>query len=110
MAIVGYDFQDVNGIIGILSLGRGETIMRTVGIVREVDNLGRVVLPVELREILGINKGDPIEIFVDDEKIVFKKFLSGCIFCGIGEQLVNHNGKHVCQSCLKDLKEQVSLE
>lgn len=56
--------------------------MRSIGIVRELDRLGRVVFPVELRQMLGIDKGDPLEILVDEEKIVLRKYYAGCLFCG----------------------------
>lgn len=81
--------------------------MKSTGIIREVDSLGRVVLPVELRDIMGIDKGVPLEIFVDVEnkKIILNKYSFGCLFCGNGEELVKIHGKHVCKDCLKELKE-----
>lgn len=81
--------------------------MKSTGIIREVDGLGRVVLPVELRDIMGIEKGVPLEIFVDVEnkKIILNKYSFGCLFCGNGEDLVKFNGKHVCQTCLKEITE-----
>jgi transcriptional pleiotropic regulator of transition state genes len=87
-------------------------MLKSTGITREVDSLGRVVLPAELRFLMGIDNRDPLEIFVDVEnkKIILKKYNLGCLFCGIGEGLKNINGKYVCQTCLKEIKEQVSLE
>ena len=61
--------------------------MRSIGIVRELDRLGRVVFPVELRQMLGIDKGDPLEILVDEEKIVLRKYYAGCLFCSNMEGL-----------------------
>lgn len=80
--------------------------MKSTGITREIDSLGRVVIPSELRYVLGINKGDPLEIFVDVEnkKIILNKYHFGCFFCGVGEGLENIKGKSVCKSCLKEVK------
>ena len=80
-------------------------MLKSTGITREVDSLGRVVLPAELRFLMGIDNRDPLEIFVDVEK-----YNLGGLVCGIGEGLKNINGKYVCQTCLKEIKEQVSLE
>ena len=78
--------------------------MKSTGIVREVDNLGRVVFPAELREMLGIEKGDPLEFFVDGEKIVLRKYYSGCLFCGNLEGLTDIKGKKMCRTCLEESK------
>lgn len=78
--------------------------MRSIGIVREMDHLGRVVFPVELRQMLGIETGDPMEILVDDEKIVLRKYYTGCFFCDNLEGLKNINGKYVCEACLEEIK------
>lgn len=78
--------------------------MKSIGIVRELDHLGRVVFPVELRQMLEIEKGDPLEILVDDEKIVLRKYYAGCLFCGNLEGLKNINGKYVCVECLEEIK------
>ncbi len=101
------EFGKENGIIGLLFIREDTTMLKSTGITREVDNLGRVVLPVELRSIMGIKKGDPLEIFVDVEsqKIILNKYHFGCMFCGNGEELVNIKEKHVCKDCLKEIKE-----
>lgn len=75
----------------------------TAGIVREMDALGRVVFPIEMRNMMNIKKGDPLEIFIDEDKIILKKYLPGCIFCGNVEDLIKFKGKNVCQSCLKEI-------
>lgn len=77
--------------------------MKSTGIVRRVDELGRVVLPIELRRTLNISDKDSLEIYVDGEKIILKKYEPACIFCGNAEQIETYRGKNVCQSCLKDL-------
>jgi transcriptional pleiotropic regulator of transition state genes len=78
--------------------------MKSIGIVRELDSLGRVVLPTELRKILGIDRGDPLEILVDEAKIVLRKYYAGCLFCDNVEGLTNINGKKICGMCLEEVK------
>ena len=73
--------------------------MKSTGIVRKLDTLGRVVIPIELRRTLDIKVKDPLEIFVDDDKIVLKKFSPSCIFCGESKDIFDFKGKKVCQSC-----------
>ncbi|AEJ38392.1 sporulation-related transcriptional regulator AbrB [Sulfobacillus acidophilus TPY] len=77
--------------------------MKSTGIVRRVDELGRVVLPIELRRTLNISDKDSLEIYVDGEKIILKKYEPACIFCGNAENIETYRGKNICQSCLKDL-------
>lgn len=78
--------------------------MKSTGIVRKVDELGRVVIPIELRRTLGIDIKDPLEIYVEGEHIIFKKYEPACIFCGYARGLRNLNGKNVCQDCVDKLK------
>lgn len=78
--------------------------MKATGIVRKVDQLGRVVLPIELRRTLGINLQDPLEIYVDGEQIIFKKYEPACIFCGDARNIKHFSGKNVCANCIADLK------
>ena len=73
--------------------------MKATGIVRKVDELGRVVIPVELRRTLAINEKDGLEIFVEDDRIILHKYEPSCIFCGSAEELTNVNGKNVCKEC-----------
>ena len=77
--------------------------MKSTGIVRRVDELGRVVIPIELRTQLGIAVKDPIEIFVDCTSIVLKKYEQSCIFCGNTENLKDFKGKLVCDNCSKEI-------
>jgi AbrB family transcriptional regulator, transcriptional pleiotropic regulator of transition state genes len=80
--------------------------LKSTGIVRKVDELGRIVLPKELRVTLNINERDPLEIFVDDDnRIVLKKYEPACIFCGGMEGIVNYKGYNVCRNCMKKLAE-----
>ena len=77
--------------------------MKSIGIVRKVDELGRVVLPIELRRTLGISEKDPLEIFVDGDKIILKKYETACIFCGNTNDVIEFKDKNVCSDCLKEL-------
>lgn len=81
--------------------------MKATGIVRKVDELGRVVIPIELRNKFDIKVKDPIEIFVDANSIVLKKYEPNCIFCGNSKNLVTHNDKLVCEKCIEKLEKQV---
>ncbi|MDI3534034.1 MAG: AbrB family transcriptional regulator, transcriptional pleiotropic regulator of transition state [Thermosediminibacterales bacterium] len=78
--------------------------MKSTGIVRKVDELGRVVLPIELRRTLNIAKKDALEIYVDNDKIVLKKYEPACIFCGNVDNVVNFKGKNICHDCLEELR------
>ncbi|SNX53861.1 transcriptional pleiotropic regulator of transition state genes [Thermoanaerobacterium sp. RBIITD] len=79
-------------------------MLKSTGIVRKVDELGRVVIPIELRRTLNIAERDALEIYVDGEQIVLKKYEPACIFCGNAENVVNYKGKNICKECLEDLK------
>ena len=77
--------------------------MKSTGIIRRLDELGRVVIPIELRNQFGIVEKDPIEIFVEGSSIVLKKLESNCIFCGNSSDLINFHDKLVCKNCIKKL-------
>ena len=78
--------------------------MKATGIVRKVDELGRIVLPMELRRTLGIQKEDPVEIFVDDQNIILRKYEPACIFCGSAIDVSVIYGKNICRKCIEELK------
>lgn len=80
--------------------------MKSTGIIRKVDELGRVVIPIEIRNKLDIAEKDPIEIYVDGSSVILKKFVPNCLFCGSSKKLVELNGKLVCESCIKELNKQ----
>ena len=80
--------------------------MKSTGIVRKVDELGRIVLPIELRRTLGIDVKDALEIFVDGNQIVLNKYEPACIFCNSANDIVNFKGKNICRQCLKELIEE----
>ena len=77
--------------------------MKNTGIVRKVDELGRVVVPKELRRQLGIGDNDPVEIYMDEDKIILKKYQPCCHFCASEEELVDFKGKKICTLCLAEL-------
>ena len=77
--------------------------MKSTGIIRKVDELGRVVLPIELRNRFSISEKDPMEIFVDGPYIILKKHEPFCIFCESTKNLVDFQGKLVCEKCIKKL-------
>lgn len=79
--------------------------MKATGIVRRVDELGRVVIPIEIRNKFGIAEKDPIEIYVEGTSIVLKKFEPNCIFCGNSKKLSEYKGKLVCNKCLAKLSD-----
>ncbi len=79
--------------------------MKSTGIVRKVDELGRVVLPIELRRTLGIEVKDSLEIYVDGSQIILKKYEPACIFCGNAKDVLSIKGKNICRSCLRDIAE-----
>ncbi len=79
--------------------------MKATGIVRKVDDLGRIVLPKELRETLDIEEKDPLEFYVEEETVILKKYQPGCHLCGNIENLVNYRDKDICESCIADLKD-----
>ena len=78
--------------------------MKSTGIVRKVDELGRVVLPIELRRNLNIEEKDALEIYVDGNTVILKKYEPDCIFCGNAKDIVNFKGKNIWASCLKEMK------
>lgn len=78
--------------------------MKATGITRRVDPLGRIVLPKELRKTFNIQENDPLEIYVDGDTIVLKKYQPACIFCGEASEVVNYKGKKICKKCLKELR------
>ena len=77
--------------------------MKSTGIIRRVDELGRVVIPIEIRNQFNIVEKDPIEIYVNGSSIVLKKFEPNCIFCGNNENLLAYNDKLICGDCAKKI-------
>ena len=78
--------------------------MKETGIVRNIDELGRLVVPKEMRKKLGIANTDPVEFFVEEDKIILKKYLPVCHFCGASEGIKEFKGKNICRECIAEIK------
>lgn len=79
--------------------------MKSTGIVRKVDELGRIVLPIEMRRTLDIGEKDALEIYVEGSSVILKKYKSSCVFCDATKDITVFKGKNICPKCLKELKE-----
>ena len=77
--------------------------MKTTGIVRNIDELGRIVVPKEIRRHLGITAADPIEIALEGDTIVLKKYVSICHFCSGSADLIEFKGKKICKRCIAEI-------
>lgn len=77
--------------------------MKATGMVRKIDPLGRLVLPVEIRRVFDFETGSPIEIFTDDNKIILQKFERNCVFCGSKGHIKEFKDKYICDKCLKNI-------
>ena len=81
--------------------------MKSTGIVRKVDELGRIVLPIELRRTLDIAEKDSLEIYVDEDAIILRKYQPACVFCDNAKNVIVFKGKNVCPDCAKALGERL---
>ena len=79
--------------------------MKSTGIVRQVDELGRIVLPIEMRRTLDIGEKDALEIYVEGSSVILKKYKPSCVFCDATKDITVFKGKNICPKCLKELKE-----
>jgi AbrB family transcriptional regulator, transcriptional pleiotropic regulator of transition state genes len=79
--------------------------VKATGIVRKIDELGRVVMPIELRRTLGIDNRDPMEIFVDGDHIIYRKYEPSCTFCNSADNLIIYKEKRICGDCCREMKE-----
>jgi len=84
--------------------GERQDEMSDTGIVRRVDDLGRIVIPMELRRTLGINVKDPLSISVEDERIILEKYRDACVICGSQDNISQVKGRSICDSCIKEIK------
>ncbi|MBP2649423.1 MAG: abrB 1 [Firmicutes bacterium] len=80
--------------------------MKSTGIVRRVDELGRVVIPIELRRNFSIEEKDGLEIFTENDRIILRKYEPACIFCGGGDDVAVFKGKNICKECMDAMKVQ----
>ncbi len=78
--------------------------MKATGIVRKLDQLGRIVIPKELRNTFDLEEGDPIEIFVDGNDIILRKYQPACIFCNDATDIIQYENKNICKNCLAKLR------
>ena len=91
-----------------MEIGGEKELMKSTGVVRKVDELGRVVIPIELRKTLGIGEKDSMEIYVDGDKIILRKYEPGCTFCGNAQNVINYMGKRVCKNCLERISSEAA--
>ena len=77
--------------------------MKSTGVVRKIDELGRVVLPSELRKVFGIHEGDELEISVDGDQVILQKRQDLCLFCGAESPAIEYKGRRVCDGCAGEL-------
>jgi transcriptional pleiotropic regulator of transition state genes len=82
----------------------GAAAMSDTGIVRRVDDLGRIVIPMELRRTLGIHVKDPISISVEGERIILEKYRESCVICGSEDDIRTFKDRPVCAGCIADIK------
>ena len=97
------------GIIMILEIipwkSEGVEPMKSTGIIRKVDELGRIVLPIELRRTLDISERDELEIYMENDRIILQKFEPACVFCGSFRNLISFRRKNVCSECIRKMGE-----
>lgn len=79
--------------------------MKSTGIIRKVDDLGRIVLPIELRRTLDIEERDELEIYMENDRIILQKFEPACVFCGSSRGLISYRRKNVCNECIRKMAE-----
>ena len=78
--------------------------MKSLGMVRKIDELGRIVLPIEIRKMMDLSPGNGVEIFSDKDRIILQKYAPSCIFCGEADTIVIYKDKRVCKACLEEMK------
>lgn len=78
--------------------------MKSTGMVRDIDKVGRIVIPKEIRNSFRINEGDPLEIFTDNNRIILQKYEPACMFCGSAEDVVEFGDKRICKKCIDKIK------
>ncbi len=78
--------------------------MKSTGIVRKIDEVGRIVLPIEIRRNLDLQNGDSLEMFIDGNFIMLKKYQPACVFCGNAKDIKQYKGRNICPACIKELQ------
>ncbi len=79
--------------------------MKSTGMVRRIDNLGRIVLPIELRRVLDLDKDSALEIFIEGNQVILKKYEPSCIFCGEAKDVESYKGRNICAKCRKAISD-----
>lgn len=84
--------------------------MKSTGIVRSIDKMGRIVLPMETRKMLSLTEeGTSVEIYTDNDMVILKKYVPGCIFCNEADHLIDFHGMKICENCINEMHK-VSVE
>ena len=78
--------------------------MKATGMIRHIDELGRIVIPKEMRRKMDIESGDEIEFYAEDDRIILRKYQPSCLFCGSEVALVEYKGKRICAECIGEMK------
>ncbi|MCI8979752.1 MAG: AbrB/MazE/SpoVT family DNA-binding domain-containing protein [Clostridia bacterium] len=81
--------------------------MKAIGVVRRVDKLGRIVVPVEVRRKLGIDIQDPVEMYTDEDSIILKKYYKNCTFCSNADDVRQFKGKNICSNCMEAIANEI---
>lgn len=81
-----------------------EVNMKSLGVVRNIDELGRITVPIEIRRKMDLNPGDGVEMFTDNNRLVLQKYAPSCIFCGEADNIISYKDKKICASCLEEMK------
>ena len=77
--------------------------MKSTGMIRDVDKVGRVVIPKEIRDTLGLKEGSPLEIFVENDTISLRRYTTSCLFCGNAQELISYEDRKICRNCIEKL-------
>ncbi len=80
--------------------------MISIGKIRILDDLGRFLIPSELRKIMDIDVQDPIEVYVEDNNIIIKKYIPSCVFCGEKSNNIEYMGRSICKKCLSEMRKE----
>jgi transcriptional pleiotropic regulator of transition state genes len=83
--------------------------LKSTGVVRKIDELGRIVLPSEIRRVFGIHEGDELDISVEGEKVILEKRQDLCLFCGAESPAVLFKERRVCESCVREMGEAATV-
>lgn len=79
--------------------------MKSTGMVRRIDSLGRIVLPIELRRVLELDEDSSLEIFMEGNQVILKKYEPSCVFCGEAKNVASYKGRNICEKCRKAISE-----